>query len=242
MVLEFLGRYRPEIVKGEDMIVSDKYQPPKAMSRAIKKVNDWCGTTLDEFEISTKNKKNIERLIIYLQSPRFNNIINQFSTLSDSELFESEFVRSIWDKPDLTVDELNLYITVCSNYIRQKHIQKRLDKLNLMLTDSENERDITMRLTEIIKVTSEELNQCEKRIESLTKDLNGSRQTRLKERGEQNGSILALVEAFQEKEERDRMVLMAEMQNKLIEEEADRLESMDEFKARILGINKREIL
>lgn len=242
MVLEFLGKYRPEIVKSEDMVTSDKYQPPKALSRSLKKINDWCGMNIDEFNISTKNKKNAEKLITYLHSPRFNSIINQFSTISDRELFESEFVRSTWDKPDLTVDELNLYITVCSNYIRQKHIQKRLDKLNLILQDSENERDITMRLTEIIKATSEELNQCEKRIESLTKDLNGSRQNRLKERGEQNGSILALVEAFQEKEERDRMVMMAQMQNKLIEEEADRLESMDDFKARILGISKREIL
>ena len=79
-----------------------------------------------------------------------------------------------------------------------------------MLNDTENERDITLRLTEIIKATSDELNQCEKRIESLTKDLNGSRQARLKARGEQNGSIAALVEAFQEKEERDRMIMMAE--------------------------------
>ena len=38
------------------------------------------------------------------------------------------------------------------------------------------------------------------------------------------------------------MIMMAEMQNKLIEEEADRLESMDEYKARILGISKKEIL
>ena len=110
------------------------------------------------------------------------------------------------------------------------------------MNDSDNERDITMRLTEIIKATSEELNQCEKRIESLTKDLNGSRQMRLKARGEQTGSISALVEAFQEKEERDRMILMAEMQNKLIEEEADRLETMDEYKARVLGISKQELL
>jgi septal ring factor EnvC (AmiA/AmiB activator) len=111
-----------------------------------------------------------------------------------------------------------------------------------MLNDTDNERDLTLRLTELIKATSEELNQCEKRIESLTKDLNGSRQARLKARGEQNGSIAALVEAFQEKEERERMIMMAEMQNKLIEDEADRLETMDEYKARILGISKKEIL
>jgi len=242
MVMEFLRSYRPEIVDDNDMITSDKWTPPKSISRAIKKVNDWAGQTFDEISIQTKQKKMCERLLYYLKSPRFVHFINQYSTIADRDLFESEFVRTVWDKPDLTNDELNLYITVCTNYVRQKHIQQRIDRLNNMLNDTENERDITLRLTELIKATSEELNQCEKRIESLTKDLNGSRQARLKARGEQNGSIAALVEAFQEKEERDRMIMMAEMQNKLIEEEADRLESMDDYKARILGISKKEIL
>ena len=111
-----------------------------------------------------------------------------------------------------------------------------------MFDEAEDQQDLTVRLAELLKTKSEEYNQCEKRIESLTKDLNGSRQARLKARGEQTGSISALVEAFQEKEERDRMILMAEMQNKLIEEEADRLETMDEYKARVLGISKQELL
>jgi hypothetical protein len=241
-VMDFLHRYRPEIVDDNEMLTSDKWSSPKSLSRAIKRVNEWAGQKYDEINIQTKQKKMMERLLFYLKSPRFVHFINQYSTVGDRDLFESEFVRTVWDKPDLTNDELNLYITVCTNYVRQKHIQQRIDKLNTMLNDTDNERDITMRLTELIKATSEELNQCEKRIESLTKDLNGSRQARLKARGEQTGSITALVEAFQDKEERDRMILMAEMQNKLIEEEADRLESMDEYKARILGISKREIL
>jgi hypothetical protein len=242
MVMEFLRSYRPEIVDDNDMVTNDKWSPPKSLSRSIKKVNDWAGQSFDEISIQTKQKKMCEKLLFYLKSPRFVHFINQYSTIADRDLFESEFVRTVWDKPDLTNDELNLYITVCTNYVRQKHIQQRIDRLNNMLNDTENERDITLRLTEIIKATSDELNQCEKRIESLTKDLNGSRQARLKARGEQNGSIAALVEAFQDKEERDRMIMMAEMQNKLIEEEADRLESMDDYKARILGISKKEIL
>lgn len=242
IVADFLKKYRPEVVNEDEQITNEKWTPPKSISRALKKINDWAGMTLDEVTISTKQKRLCEKLLIYLKSPRFMNIINQYSTMADRELFESEYVRVVWDKPDLTVDEQNLYITVCANYVRQKHIQQRLDKLNALLNDSDNEREITMRLTEIIKATSEELNQCEKRIESLTKDLNGSRQARLKERGEQSGNIFALVEAFQDREERKRMILMAEMQNKLISEEADRLESMDEFKARILGISKRELL
>lgn len=241
-VMEYLRRYRPEIIDDNEMLTTDKWLSPKSLSKSIKKVNEWAGQNFDEVNIQTKQKKMCEKLLFYLKSPRFVHFINQYSTIADRDLFESEFVRTVWDKPDLTNDELNLYITVCTNYVRQKHIQQRIDKLNTMLNDTDNERDLTLRLTELIKATSEELNQCEKRIESLTKDLNGSRQARLKARGEQNGSIAALVEAFQDKEERERMILMAEMQNKLIEDEADRLESMDEYKARILGISKKEIL
>lgn len=241
-VMDYLRRYRPEIVDDNEMLTSDKWSPPKSLSRSIKKVNEWAGQNFDEVNIQTKQRRMCEKLLFYLKSPRFVHFINQYSTIADRDLFESEFVRTVWDKPDLTNDELNLYITVCTNYVRQKHIQQRIDKLNTMLNDTDNERDLTMRLTELIKATSEELNQCEKRIESLTKDLNGSRQARLKAKGEQNGSIAALVEAFQEKEERERMILMAEMQNKLIEDEANRLESMDEYKARILGISKKEML
>lgn len=237
----FLRKYRPEIID-DDIVAGEKWVAPKALSRAIKKVNDWTGSNYDEITMPTKQKRCCEKLLLYLQSFRFGLTINEFSTSSDRFLFESEFVRVTWDKPDLTIDELNLYITMCSNYVRQRHIQSRMDKLNTFLAETENDRDVTMRLTEIVKATSEELNQCEKRIESLAKDLNGGRKERLKAQGEQNGNIFALVEAFRDKEERDRMIKMADLQNKLVEDEADRLESMDEFKARILGISKRELL
>ena len=242
IIVDFLKTYRPEIVDDNEIVTKEKWTPPKSINRAIVKINNFCGITLEELNLQTKQKKLVEQLILYFKSPRFNHFINQYVTLADRDLFESEFVRAVWDKPDLTNDELNLYVTVCANYVRQKHIQQRIDKLNALLDDQDNERDITMRLTEIIKATSEELNQCEKRIESLTKDLNGSRTARLKAKGEENGSIFALVEAFQEREERDRMIMMAELQNTLIEEEADRLESMDDYKARVLGISKKELL
>lgn len=241
-IVEFLGKYRPDVVNAREMLATDKWVPPKALSRAIKKVNDFTGSNFDELSSPTKVKRNCEKLLIYLQSPRFNQFINNYNKLGDRELFEAEYVRAVWDKPDLTIDELNNYVTVCANYIRQQHIQARLDKLNALLDDSDDERDITLRLTEIIKATSEELNQCEKRIEGMTKDLNGSRTARLKTQGEQTSNILSLVQAFQEVEERGRMIMMMDMQNKLVEGEVDRLETMDEFKARILGISKREIL
>lgn len=242
VVVDFLKNFRQDVINHNEIITSESWSPPKSLSKALKKVNDWCGVTLVEVDLQRKQKLLIEQLINHLRSPRFHHFINQYSTLADRDLFESEFVRAVWDKPDLTNDELNSYVTLCTNYVRQKHIQQRIDRLNALLNDADSERDVTMRLTELIKATSDELNQCEKRIESLTKDLNGSRQQRLKAKGEENGSIFALVEAFTDKEERDRMIMMAELQNKLIEEEVNKLESMDEYKARILGISKRELL
>jgi hypothetical protein len=240
MVLDFLKEFRTDIT--EEQPVVDRWLAPKALSRAIKKVNDWTGSNFDELTMPTKQKKFCEKLLLYLQTVRFRETINQFSTHSDRELFESEFVRAAWDKPDLTVDEQNLYINMCSNYVRLKHLQKRLDSLNRQLDDMDNQQDATIRFTTLVQATAEDLNACEKRIEALANNLNGSRQKRLADKGENGGSILALVEAFQAKEERDRMVLMAQHKNKFIEEEADRLESMDELKARILGFSKQELL
>ena len=241
-IVDFLKRFRPDVLDENDILTKDKWVAPKSILKSIKKINDWVGQTLDDSSMSTRNRQLCEKLLLHLRSPRFYSIINSYMNQADRDLFESEFVRAVWDKPDLSNDELNLYITVCSNYVRQKHIQRRMDKLNALLDDTDEQTDITMRLTDIIKTTSDELNSCEKRIESLTKDLNGSRQARLKAKGEENGSIAALVEAFRDKEERDRMIMMAEMQKKLISDEADRLESMDEYKARVLGISKRELL
>ena len=59
---------------------------------------------------------------------------------------------------------------------------------------------------------------------------------------QENASILSLVEMFQSEEERQVMVKIAEMQKATIKEEADRLESMPEWKARVLGIGKNDVI
>ena len=158
-VVEFLTKYRPEVVDDNNKIADQKWAPPKALSRAIVKVNDFTGSEWQELNMPTKVKKCCEKLLIYLRSPRFVHFINSYAMEADRDLFESEFVRAVWDKMDLTNDELNVYVTVCVNYVRQKHIQLRLDRLNAILNDTEGQQEFTMRLTEIIKATSAELNE-----------------------------------------------------------------------------------
>ena len=241
-VHNFLEENVPDSIHASENAISKKWSPPKALSKIIKKINDYCSTSIDEKKLAIIERKGIEALSGFLSSPRLVQVINNYDGLEDRILFEAEFVRATWDKPDLTSDEINLYINVCMDYIHLKNIQNATNKLNRMFDDAEEQQDLTVRLAEILKTKSEEYNQCEKRMESLIQKLQGDRSKRIASKQRQNASILALVQLFQEEEERTLMIKMAEMQKKLAKKEADKLESMPDWKARVLGISKEDII
>jgi len=147
-----------------------------------------------------------------------------------------------WDKPDLTADELNLYLNVCKEVINLEVVSALLNKLNDMFDVNGDQTEVTLRLSDIIKTKSQEYHQCETRIENLTKKLQGDRAERMKKNQKDSASFLAIVQMFQEEEERKNMVHMAEMQKKLIKKEAERMEGMAEWKARILGISQDDAI
>ena len=219
-----------------------RYSPPKADSKVLKKINDFVGTEITEEKMTVQYKRCMESLRKFLCAPRFLQVIETYTSIEDRDLFEAEFVRATWDKPDLSTDEINLYINVCMDYIQLKRIQSAMNKLNRMFDEAEDQQDLTVRVAELLKTKSEEYNQCEKRMESLISKLQGDRSKRIQNNVEKNASILNLVQLFQEEEERLIMVKMAEMQKKSISEEADNLEKMPEWKARVLGIRKTDII
>ena len=222
--------------------LSVKYSPPKANSKVIKKINDCVGVEIEEDKMTVQYKRSIESLRKFMGAPRFLQVIGTYTNIDDRNLFEAEFVRATWDKPDLTTDEINLYINVCMDYIHLKRIQSAMDKLNRMFDEAEEQQDMTIRLTEILKTKSEEYNQCEKRMESLIQKLQGDRAKRIQGQVAKNASILNLVQLFQEEEERKVMLKMAEMHKEAINKEADILEEMPSWKSRVLGIRRQDAI
>ena len=241
-VARFIESIDESLLHPTESALNNTYFAPKSISRVIKKVNDYCQEEFVEKELSREDLDNLKSTMKFLRSPRFIQVINTYSSMDDRNLFEAEFIRSVWDKPDLTSDELNLYINVCMDYIHLKNIARAIDKLNRMFEECDDQRDMTVRLAELLKTKSEEYNQCEKRQETLIARLNGDRKERVKNRHQDNASILSLVRVFQNETDRKRMVDMAEKQKLLINEEADRLENMDVWKARVLGISKNEAI
>ena len=239
-VAKFIEDIDQRLLHPDESAMNNQYFAPKSSSRVIKKINDYCQEDLNEKELNRQELDNVESTLKFLAAPRFIQVINTYSANDDRVLFEAEYIRSVWDKPDLTSDELNLYINVCMDYIHLKNISRAIDKLNRMFEDCEDQQDMTVRLAELLKTKSEEYNQCEKRQETLIARLNGDRKERIKNKHRDNASILSLVRVFQNESDRKRMVEMAEKQKLLIKKEADELERMDMWKARVLGISKDE--
>tara|TARA_R100001443_G_scaffold100908_1_gene108441 strand:+ start:2478 stop:3527 length:1050 start_codon:yes stop_codon:yes gene_type:complete len=237
-VLAEIRSVNPDILPSQDSGALNSYISPKSTSRIIKKINDATGLGLDESKINRQKQTCIEKLAVNLSNSRFLKIINNYLNVEDRLLFEHELIRLTWDKPDLTADEINLYLNVCKEVINLEVISSHLNKLNDMFDVADEQAEMSIRLAEIIKAKSSEYHQCETRIENLTKKLQGDRGERMKKMQKENASFLSIVQLFQEEEERETMIRIAEMQKEAVREEADRLENMSEWKARVLGISK----
>jgi hypothetical protein len=241
-VHKYVKEKYPDNLVDNESGVGEKYSVPRSIKTVINKVNKWCGQNISEDKLSLQHRKWLEKLLVYLGSPRFVGNYDSYTSSTDKELFEAEFVRSVWDKPDLTTDEINLYINVCMDYINLRQIDIKKNKVNDMFNDTQEQKDLTMRLTEVLKTISEEYNQCASRIDKSIQKLNGERSKRVEQHQQKNASIINLVELFQDEQERKMMIQIAEMQKKIINEEADRLENMSSWKARILGISKQDAI
>ena len=241
-VLEHIRSVNEDFVPSQESGLLTNYSPPKTYPRLIKKVFDSTGFQLDELKMSRGQRNCLDKMAINLSNSRFVKIMNNYTSKEDRNLFEEEFTRLTWDKPDLTADEINLYMNVCKEIINLEVISKHLNKLNDLFDSAEEQNDMSVKLAEIIKAKSGEYHQCEGRIETLTKKLQGDRSERMKNKQRENASVLSLVQMFQDEEERKNMVRIAEMQKQLVKQEAERLEGMSAFKARVLGISQEDVI
>jgi hypothetical protein len=239
---EYISKEFRATVNMRDDAAGEKYTPPQILSTALKRLNKVASKEFEINKMNLQDRKCVEKLITYLNAPRFVQVISSYITKQSRDLFESEYIRSTWDKPDLTSDELNLYVNVCMDYVNLKEIEQQKQKLNLMFDDTEGQHDLTMRLTEMLKTKAEEYNQCVNRVDKMLAKLNGERAKRVANQVQRNASIISLVQLFQDEEERKLMIKMAEMQKKIVQQEADRVEKMPDWKARVLGISKEDAI
>jgi hypothetical protein len=223
---------------------AEQYRPPATIVQVIARINKYLNYGWKEENLKRAQIKCVESLFAYLKIFRFLYQINNYSRQEDRELFEDAFIRYTHDKDDLTQEEIDQFITLSNEVVIAADIQRRIEYLRMSLDDMASESDgrkISMSLNEAINNAQTEYNQCISRQDKLYKSLTVNRSKRIEEKRNENASILNLVYAWKQEENRERMIALAERQREALKEEVQKLSSVDEFKAIIRGIDPKEI-
>lgn len=222
---------------------TEGYRPPRSEERTIAKINKYVLDGIDKNKLTHKHKKEINSLISYMNTHRFIHQINIYDNESDRELFESSFVRYTYDKGDLSQEEVDQYIVLCTEVVISSSIQQTINVLqNQIELSMQEEGKISMTLVEASSTARKEYNDCVNRQQKLNNDLKVKRSDKLSKQVKETASVINLVQMWKEEDSRAKLLKMADMRKKTIEKEIDRLSTMDEVKCKILGISRDEIL
>jgi len=228
-------------VDDKDDVVSE-YIAPRSFSTIVDKINRAVALNLEAEKLTGKYKQYVEKLANHFQNSRLKRIMDNYEVRKDRQLFEDQFIRLVWDQIDLTAMELDLVMNICADAVSVEVLRGHINKLNRFFDDIEEGNELKHTYAETVKSKTDELNQTLKRISDNTKKLQGDRSERLKGQGKSDASFITIVQLAQEEDERKNMLRLAELQRMAISEEANRLESLDSFICRIMGVSKEEVI
>ncbi len=223
-----------------------EYKPPKRPENALFRVNQYLNLSLDIKKLTPTQKKCIDSLIGYLHTYRFVHQMSSYEKESDRKLCEDSFIRGTWDKPDLTQEEIDRYITLAHEPIIQAKSRFIISKLEKQLdyilgTDPETAK-MSMSLSDSIGKTNIQLHDSIKRQGDLHKSLTEQRSDKLAKQIKDNASILNLVELWKNEESRRDFIALGMKEQSELKDEVERLKTLPEIKCRIMGITENEAI
>ena len=234
----------------DKQIPEGNYIPPNTLDKVLKKVNQYVNCALNKEGLKPQQKKNLDTLITYLHTYRFIKQMNAFSKEDDRNLCEDAFIRSTYDKPDLQQEEVDQYIEYSTQVVQgfttlsiKELLQRSLEENTQANIDNpEEQRKARMDLVEALGKASTEYHQCMKRQETLINDLKVKRSKRLDGQIAESASILTLVQLWKFEETRTDYLKTAEHEQTIVANEVERLTSVAEIKAKIMGLDKDGIM
>lgn len=226
----------------------ESYTPPKSVEGVLKRVDKYVYSHgIQKDSLTAQQKAGLENLLAYVNNTRFVHWINVYETQIKRELFESSFVRYCYDKPDLTQEEVDQYMNVAGDNVALATNQARSERLGEMLDNvtaqtADERARISMSLVEAIGQINTEGNQIAKRQKDLLGDLKQKRSDRIAQLRSANASILNLVQLWKEEKSRKKLLHLGDARKKLLERSAGELSTMEEIKARIMGLDVNYIV
>lgn len=243
-VAGFLKTIDPKILYGGE-VPEDDYSPPRTVGKVVSRIKKYvdAAKNWDIDNLTPNQKKQVEALMTYLGSFRFKFQIDSYENQEYKKLFEHNFIKYTYDKVDLTEENCDQYILLCSEIINGAQIDKNINMLQREQDRFlEEEGKISMAVVEAIKTAGTERGGCVKRQEALYKMLTQDRSDKLNERVGASFTLLNIVEEMKNEERRKSLVKMADERNTKIKGEIDRLSQLDETIVRIYGIDESLVI
>lgn len=223
-------------------IVKERFIP-KTIDQAARKVNKYVLNAIDmkELKKDTRIQNYLHALIRFCHKTRYGLMINTLASGIDLELFESTFISNVWDKPDLSEEEIDQNINLCCDIVNYTKMQREVERMSEMrdkcLDDSDGKR-LSMALVQQMAELYKEMDNNLKRQNATTKVLIGTRNDRMEGKMKENATVTQLVEAWRDKLKRDRAIAIADRRKETNRDEIKRLETLDSFKIDIFGLNR----
>lgn len=234
----------PKIVYGEDIPEND-YNPPKQTMHVLGRIKKYVSSTdfWEQKKLTPQQKKACDSLIHYLHDNRFKRQIDSYNNTQDKITFESEFIKYTYNKPELEQEEISQYISLCSFVVMEFNIKSNIENLQSNIeTACDNDDKVPMVLMELLQSARGDLDSCVKRQKTLYDSLTEKRSDKMGKEIKDKASLLNLVNAWKNDETRQAILIKAKEKKEKLREEIHKLETLDEMKYRLLGLDENEIL
>lgn len=232
--------------------VDGRYEPPRSIIHLTARVNEYAinprgdgKPVYDSGKLSSADTRALQALMAYMRTPLFKVQADKYMRKRDRELFESEFIKLCWDKPDLLAEELNQYIAYSAETVKYMQIERTVQLLDERLNEalvSGDGNTVKMNEVELLNSVREKSNASMKQQASLLKTLIGDRAKRINDKVQANSSLLILVEMWKKEDDRRRIIALADKRNDSLAVEVERLSSIEALKAEIYGLNPNTIV
>ena len=258
-VYAFLKEVYPEAISSSDEPVDDlEYKAPSTIQSLITLVNDYVttGDVSRKVYVWGKLKSSEERcmraLMKYMRVYRVGYQASRYEKKSERELFLSTFIRFTHDKPDLTEIEVDQSISAAAETVNIAQIERTINRIDriqeeIMMGGEVDENGKTKKLgmsdVEMINAVRSKYDAAKTQLAKLMANLEETRSKRQAGKNERNQSILNILEAWQQDEQKrtDLVVLMGDREKAEDEREVGRLRDLDDLTALISGQTEDEM-
>lgn len=191
--------------------------------------------------LSEREIVDIKFLMHQMQSTRFVQITQSLRRKEYKKLFQEEFIRSMYSKGEMPQEEVNDFIDMCEALVYQHDCRCKIKELEKFLDDKELDKQKRIGIIQVQKELHLSIAESSERISAIKKGLGTLREQRIKDTKNVGLTLSMLFESFYDNEKRQKLLIDKEKFDKDLIEALNKIDSLEESKALMMGISKEEL-